>query len=110
MFPGFKPVYNDIRRSAAYRIIRPFTAHFIPTSILGAQPEAKTDNPAASLAQDPRFQSVFQDPEIQKAIAAQDYGKLMANPKIMGLTQELMSDPQAMKKLMAISGQAQGKN
>ncbi len=55
-----------------------------------------------SLAQDPRFQKILQDAEIQQEINGHDMAKLMSNPKIMALTQQIMTDPEMLKKVMAV--------
>ena len=76
---------------------------------MSPQPQATaSSNDAKSLAEDPRFQKVLQDPDIQKEIDAHDIVKLMSNPKMMDLIQQIMSDPATMKKIMALySSQAQ---
>ena len=38
-----------------------------------------------SLKNDPEFQAIAADPEIQRAIRSGDYSSLMANPKILQL-------------------------
>jgi len=63
---------------------------------------------ARSLALDPRFQKTLQDPEVQSEINSHDIVKLMSNPKMMALTQQIMSDPATMKKVFALyNAQAQ---
>jgi len=96
-------MHNDVTTSVSYLTISPWVDKFFP-----APPKNPTDATASTsspdaqpLAQDPRFQKVLQDPEIQKEINSHDMGKLLTNPKIMALTQQIMSDPEMIKKVMA---------
>lgn len=95
---------NDVTKSASYSLAKPMTDYFTDTSkqniakVTGAvlNPDAK------SLALDPRFQKILQDPEIQQEIQSHDIAQLMRNPKMIELTQQIMSDPAAMKKVLAL--------
>ena len=90
-------IHNDVGNSASYGYIaKPLEEIFF------AAP--KQNNDAKSLAEDPRFQKILQDPDIQKEIDAHDIVKLMKNPKMMDLVQQLMSDPATMKKVFALYG------
>ena len=99
-------VNQDVLRSRTYRVIKPLGECFFtaPKKNVPATPSASTtaSDDAKSLAQDPRFQAVLQDPEIKKDIDAHDLVKLMSNPKMMDLTRQIMSDPATMKKVMAL--------
>lgn len=98
--------HHDAVRSASYQLIaKPVKEAVFPDSQQNAaadlnSPLAKDD--ARSLALDPRFQKILQDPEIQKEIDAHDMAKLMSNPKMMNLVQQIMSDPDTMKKVLAL--------
>ena len=65
-----------------------------------------TDTPVnsdtRSLAEDPRFQEVMQDPEVKKDIDTHDFVKLMSNPKVMALTEKIMTDPATLHKVMEL--------
>ena len=99
-------VHNDVIRSASYQIVaRPVKEIFFdgPRQNAAAAingPSANDD--AKTLAQDPRFQKVMQDPEIQNEIDRHDLAKLMSNPKMMSLVQQIMNDPDTMKKVLAL--------
>ncbi|MBF0570887.1 MAG: CvpA family protein [Candidatus Omnitrophica bacterium] len=104
-------VHNDVLQSASYILSKPFEdVLFAP---LKNSPSVNTSSPTPdtkTLAEDPRFQKILQDPEIQKEIEDHDLVKLMRNPKMMELTQQIMSDPATMKKVMAVyKSQAQQK-
>jgi len=87
-------VHNDVTKSNSYLIAaKPLEETFFAAS---------KNNDAKSLAEDPRFQKILQDPDIQKEIDAHDIVKLMRNPKMMDLVQQIMRDPATMKKIMAI--------
>src|SRR5262249_40419174 len=95
---------HNVLSSRCYTIARPFQDLCFPPSLKEAA-SATSANPKAdaqSLADDPRFQRVLQDPEIQQELRAKDFVKLMSNPKMMELTRELISDPAALKKVMGI--------
>jgi len=87
-------IHNDVVRSTSGLIAKPLEEILFAAS--------KLNNDAKSLAQDPRFRKILQDPEIQKEIDAHDIGKLMSNPKMMDLVQQIMNDPVTMKKVMAL--------
>ncbi len=98
-------VHDDVSNSASYiYIAKPLGEHFFAapqqnaTVVTGEASSAD----AKSLAQDPRFQKILQDPDIQKEIDAHDIVKLMRNPKMMDLVQQVMNDPAAMKKIFAL--------
>ena len=99
-------VHNDVIKSASYQIVaKPVKEVFFNDPQQNAalplnNPTLKDD--ARTLAADPRFQIITQDPEIQKDIDAHDLAKLMSNPKMMHLVQQVMSDPETMKKVLAI--------
>ena len=97
-------VHNDVTQSASYWIAKPLGESFFGTSKQNAAEVASTasNNDAKSLALDPRFQEVLQDPDIQQEIDAHDIAKLMSNPKMIDLTRQIMSDPATMKKIMAL--------
>ena len=89
-------VHNDVVQSASYLIAKPLEKIFFTAQ--------KQNNDAKSLAEDPRFQKILQDPDIQKEIDAHDIVKLMRNPKMMTLVQQIMNDPATMKKVFALYG------
>jgi len=98
-------IRNDVTKSASYYFIaKPLEEKFFTASKQNNTPSqnivASAD--AKSLADDPRFQKVLQDPDIQNEINARDFGKLMSNPKMMALTQQIMNDPETMKKIFAL--------
>ena len=97
-------IHNDVLKSASYGMIKPWGESLWGGSKQDVPPVASAplnDN-AKSLAEDPRFQEVLQDPEIQKEIDAHDMVKLMSNPKMLDLTRQIMSDPTTLKKVMAL--------
>ena len=97
-------LHNDITNSFSYKITAPWVEKFIP-ALKGMSPDTKnvaSKSDAQSLAQDPRFQEILQDPEVQKDINDHDFTKLLSNPKMMALTQKIMSDPEMLKKVMAV--------
>lgn len=97
-------LHNDITSSTSYKITVPWVENFLPAlkGILLKRKNVTLKSDAQSLAQDPRFQKVLQDPEIQKEIADHDIAKLMSNPKMMALTQQIMNDPVMIQKMMAV--------
>jgi hypothetical protein len=119
-----KNVHNDVTGSASYRLIaQPLEKRFLDaikindpglssnvSTILSASSKPAVPGPmdpasvneAKTLAQDPRFQKILQDPEVQKEINAHDMVKLMSNPKMMDLTKQILNDPATMKKVMQI--------
>jgi uncharacterized membrane protein required for colicin V production len=96
-------LHHDITTSISYTSTAPWIDKFFPVLQKNPSAAANTSSTpdAQSLAQDPRFQKILQDPETQKEINNHDMGKLMTNPKIMALTQQIMSDPEMIKKVMA---------
>ena len=89
--------------SASYNfIVKPlqenFSARLNPHQAAAENADPSSDT--KSLSEDPRFQKVMQDPDIQKEIAAHDIAHLMSNPKMMAFTQQVMTDPDTMKKVM----------
>ncbi len=103
-------VHNDVMRSSSYLIAKPWKERFFPASKQNASTSATVSSSpdARSLANDPRFQTVLQDPDIQQEINTHDIVKLMGNPKMMDLVKQIMSDPATMKKVMNVySSQAQ---
>jgi hypothetical protein len=102
--PTLGAVHNDVMRSVSYQAARPLEKMLFGPAKQKASPAAAGSpiKDVQSLAQDPRFQKVLQDPEIQKEIQAHDIAKLMQNPKMMDLVQQLMADPETMKKVLAI--------
>jgi hypothetical protein len=101
-------MHNDVIKSMSYcRLAQPLKGIFFAAP--KRQDTVVTSNAlifdSKSLAEDPRFQKILQDPEIQKEIDARDFVKLMSNPKMIALTQQIMSDPATMKKVMALSSQ-----
>jgi len=99
-------VHNDVIKSASYQIVaKPIKEAFFngpPQNTVVPSDNSTIRDDARSLADDPRFQAITQDPEIQKDIDAHDFAKLMSNPKMMHLVQQVMSDPATMKKVFAI--------
>jgi len=97
-------IHNDVTKSASYFFAKPWGESFFGPSIKNTKTDKGTasENAAKSLANDPRFQILMNDPEIQKEIDAHDMVKLMSNPKMIELTQQIISDPETMKKVMAI--------
>jgi hypothetical protein len=104
-------VHNDVSRSTSYtRIAEPWEGRLFAYSKQNVPAATNTSLSfdANSLAEDPRFQKIIQDPDVQKEIDAHDIVKLMSNPKIQALTRQIMSDPATMKKVLALySSQAQ---
>ncbi len=104
-------VHDDVSNSASYIYIAEplgkilFAASKQNTAAVTSEVPGSD---AKSLAQDPRFQKILQDPDIQKEIDAHDIVKLMSNPKMIDLVQQIMSDPATMKRVFALySSQAQ---
>jgi len=98
-------IHNDVVRSTSYcRIVKPLEDVFFATSNQNIPVATGTalNFDAKSLATDPRFQKILQDPEIQDEIKAHDIVKLMRNPKMLALTQQIINDPETMKKVLAI--------
>ena len=97
-------VHNDVSKSFSYMIVKPWEENLFAGSRqnTAAITNAVVSDNAKSLAEDPRFEKVLQDPDIQKEIDAHDMVKLMSNPKMMGLVQQIMNDPETMKKVMAV--------
>jgi uncharacterized membrane protein required for colicin V production len=98
-------VHNDVKRSYSYTLAQPVEQMLFGASSLNtpnATDTAASQEDAKTLAQDPRFQKILQDPDIQKDIEARDLGKLIGNPKMVDLVQEIMKDPVTMKKVMAL--------
>lgn len=120
----WEAVHNDVTHSISYcRIAKPLGKRLLDAAAVkdpvlskkvSALYTAEANQDAAavtkvytsfdtkSLAEDPRFQKVLQDPEVQQEINAHDIVKLMGNPKMIALTQQIMSDPETMKKVMAL--------
>jgi uncharacterized membrane protein len=98
--------HNDAVKSASYQFIaKPLQEVLFTASkenIAAVPGGSLLRDDARSLSEDPRFQKVLQDPDIQKEIEAHDIAKLMSNPKMMDLVQQIMSDPGTMKKVMAL--------
>lgn len=98
-------IHHDVAQSKSYTsIAKPFEGIFFPVSKQNtdAATNASTTLDAKSLAEDPRFQNILQDPDIQNEINTHDFVKLMSNPKMLKLTQQIMNDPATMKKVMAL--------
>jgi uncharacterized membrane protein required for colicin V production len=99
-------VHDDVVKSSSYLYIaKPIKEAFSPEPKQIAAADLNGSNAkddARSLAEDPRFQKIMQDPEVQKDIDTHDIAKLMSNPKMMALVQQIMSDPQTMKRVLAI--------
>lgn len=97
LFPAKKEplitLRNDVTGSIAYKNIAPWVEKLLPLS--------KEKSDVQSLSQDPRFQKILQDAEIRQEINDHDMSKLMRNPKIMALTQQIINDPQMLKKVLA---------
>jgi uncharacterized membrane protein required for colicin V production len=98
-------VRSDVTGSGSYYYIaKPLGKIFFaaPKQNIAPATNAPSNPDVKSLADDPRFQKILQDPDIQKEINAHDMVDLMRNPKIMALTQQIMNDPATMKKLFAV--------
>lgn len=103
-------LHNDVTHSYSYAAAKPLENLLIKPAaappvhkgqsgrVASTQPRAQ----AQSLAADPRFQKVLQDPEVQREIQERDYVKLMQNPKMMALTQQIMNDPSLMQKVLSV--------
>jgi hypothetical protein len=102
--PTMKAVHDDVLKSRSYKIAQPWEGILFSSSKENAASTEDNSSTldAKSLAEDPRFQKIMQDPEIQKDIDAHDMVKLMSNPKMMELTRQIMTDPDMMKKVMTI--------
>ncbi len=107
LFPGnikqVKPIQTLIHDSSIAKItVLPFRFLFIPDNI--NQGSSVSLSSAKELAQDPRLHELMDDPDIKTAAQEHNYAKLLQNPKIMKLTQEMMADPALMKKVLAAYG------
>jgi uncharacterized membrane protein len=100
----FKAIHNDVKKSNSYLIARHFEEILFAASKPNVPPVANetSNNDAKSLAEDPRFQKILRDPDIQKEIDAHDIVKLMRNPKMIDLVKQMMSDPATMKKVLTL--------
>ena len=115
-FPKEKKWSNlrqDVVQSISYtRIVKPLIDHFLARSdpllqknvavLTASKSKKNAQADIKSLAEDPRFQKILQDPEIQKDVEDHNIAKLMSNPKMMALTQEIMNDPEALKKVIGV--------
>jgi uncharacterized membrane protein required for colicin V production len=101
---SLKALHKDVLGSASYSFAKPLGDIFFipPKQSTEATPTVATNTDVKSLADDPRFQKILQDPDIQAEINAHDFVKLMSNPKMMELTREIMNDPVTMKKVLSI--------
>ena len=97
-------VHDDVMKSNSYLSAKPWENILFaaPPQNATAAASKASGSDVKSLAEDPRFQKILQDPDIQKEIDAHDIVKLMKNPKMMDLVQQLMSDPATMKKVFAL--------
>ena len=98
-------VHNDVINQPYCQSAKPLEEYFFASKTKCQPPSTQqrlSNDDAKSLAEDPRFIKVLQDPDIQKEIDAHDIAKLMSNPKMIALTQQIMSDPATMKKVMAL--------
>jgi len=95
-------IHKDITKSLSYAAAQPLEDILFSGSkpVKSGTLPATSKNDAKSLAKDPRFQAIMQDPEIQKDVDSHDIGKLMRNPKVMELTKEIMNDPVMLKKVL----------
>ena len=115
LFPAKKnlwiALHHDVTASISYNITAPWVGNVLP--LLKENPPRNkcqsSTSDTQSLAQDPRFQKILQDAEIRQEINSHDMGKLMSNPKIMALTQQIMSDPEMIKKVLS-AWRSQSKN
>jgi uncharacterized membrane protein len=98
-------VHQDVTKSISYIIVRPFkNILFSPSPQKGTTGASQnSSNDAKSLAKDPRFQKILQDPDIQNEINSHDIVKLMRDPKMMALLQQVMDDPALMQKIMNLN-------
>lgn len=103
LHPSISSMKEDVQASFSYKLVKPLIdSKLAPKSTNNKKSQAPvSENDIAALAKDPRFQAVLKDPDVQKAIADNNIAAMFSNPKIMALTQELMSDPDMLKKLMA---------
>ena len=98
-------VHDDVSNSTSYiYAAKPLEERFFaaPKQNAAALTGEASGSDVKSLAEDPRFQKILQDPDIQKEIDAHDIVKLMGNPKMMDLVQQIMNDPATMKKVFAL--------
>ena len=98
-------IHDDVSNSVSYvYAAKPLEECFFaaPKQNTAAVTGETSGSDVKSLAEDPRFQKVLQDPDIQKEIDAHDIVKLMGNPKMMDLVQQIMNDPATMKKVFAL--------
>lgn len=96
-------IHNDVVKSMSYNLV----AKPLGTNIFGILKEGTTapdnaGNGEKSFFNDPRFQKIAQDPDVQQAVQAHDYVRLLSNPKVIALTNQVMSDPTALKEFMAL--------
>ena len=99
-------LHDDVVKSASYFFAKPWGERLFNTpqesTPTVTNKSLTTNTNADSLAQDPRFQEILKDPEIQKEINEHDIISLMRNPKMMELTREIINDPAAMKRIMTL--------
>ena len=109
-------IHNDVTRSASYCIAKPIGNAFFglpvqktssatdntTTNTSGANTSENATFDAKTLAQDPRFQKILQDPEIQDEIKNHDITQLMNNPQMVKFIQQIMRDPETMKRIMTL--------
>ena len=97
-------VHQDVVSSSSYSLAKPLGEFLFNNQKqkMTIPSKSTANSPTKSLADDPRFQQVLQDPEIQNDIDTHNIVKLMGNPKMISLTEEIMSDPETMKKVLAV--------
>ncbi len=96
-------IHDDVSTSGSYiNIARPLGKALFAASKQNAPAATReaSSRDVKLLAQDPRFQKILQDPDIQKEIDAHDIGKLMRDPKMLDFVQQIMNDPATMKRLL----------
>lgn len=100
-FPGFNKTIKDLHASIKKSHVVNLTITPFKNLILPPAPQSADDAEIKQLAQDPRIIDLMNDPEIQRASKNNDVAAMLKNPKVMKLTQEMMKDPELLKKMMA---------
>lgn len=100
-------LHKDLARSVSYKKIAEYSNNMLPSQPAIEQPKARDihQTPPSnlqSLSTNPRFQKLLQDPEIQQQVESHDIAKLMSNPKIIALSQQILSNPEMAKMFIEI--------
>ena len=121
---GLSAVRQDVSQSASYHYIaKPMGMNFfntitaddpflskriinfffgVSTPPLPPSPPSSAGHDLKNLSEDARFQNVLKDSEVQKEMEAHNFVKLMSNPKVIDLSQQIIRDPATLKEVMAL--------